>query len=261
MIRPNDIPFSIILDNRMIEALSKRSEVLTHEQALIDLVRRCLEAPPEVSKNDRTFALHPGEAEVSFVTLSKDWGWDRKTVRKFLTSLQSSGCLSLRKYTYGTIASFPTLITSPSQTEGACTPVPTSSSPSDEGSFSSSTVGVQRDVSTVNPTVSIVYDGAAMLLDDQTRQRIRSAYELFRHKLPLLETPPFDERTEKAIYHVFILGMQGDEKLLENYLDRVAGDEYMNGDMAELSGDASDKESFTSLFSPRWLEILYPSGE
>lgn len=261
MNRPNEIPFKMILDNRMIEALSERSKVLTHEQALIDLVGRCVSVPTMVSKNDRSFTLQPGEAEVSFLTLAKDWQWDRKTVRKFLTSLQKTGCLSLRHYPYGTVATFPTLITSPPRDGCDTLPSTAETSPSDcEGHIPASS-GVPVPHGAVRPTVSVLYDSSPLELDGETRASLRKVYDRFKTRLPHLEVPEYGHRTEKAIYYVFILGMNGDMDLMDRFLDRVASDENMNGEMAELTGDANDRESFESLFSPKWLEILYPAGQ
>lgn len=260
MVRPNDINFSIVLDNRMIEALSERSRVLTREQALIDLIRRRVFVRTEVSKNDRSFFLEPGEAETSIRTLADDWKWDRKTVRKFLNTLADTGCIRLRHLTYATVADFPTLISSSTE--------PNSSSPLysiEKGTTNqilarTSSVNEREDSSDNNYKMSVRYDKGPLILDDGTRSLLKNIYTSFRDKLPLLEIPPYNERTEKAIYDVFILGMKGDMELMLQFLDKVAKDENMNGEMAELSGDSNDKESFVSLFSPRWQEILFPAS-
>lgn len=261
MNKPNEIPFKIVLDNRMIEVLSERSKVLTHEQALIDLVGRCVSVPTTVSKNDRSFTLNPGEAEVSFLTLAREWQWDRKTVRKFLNSLQETGCLSLRHYPYGTVASFPTLITSPPQMENSCPSPSLQQSPSSCEACADTMSGVPVSQKMSEPVVSVLYDDAPLVLDGETRLSLRKVYDIFRSKLPHLDVPEFNLRTEKAIYYVFILGMNGDMSLMERFLDLVASDENMNGEMAELTGNLNDRESFESLFSPRWLEILFPARQ
>lgn len=259
MNRPNETPFCMILDNRMIEALSERSEKLTREQALIDLVGRCVLQPTELTKNGRVFLLKAGEAEVSFHTLARDWKWDRKTVRKFLLSLQEVGCLSLRHYPYGTVASFPTLITSPpgmDETSAASFPY---SSPAVQTQGKDIGNGVPHITSTNPHEVSVLYDDCPLAIDGETRSRLKSVYETFQRKLPHLVVPEYGPRTEKAIYYVFILGMKGDMGLMDEFLDRVVADENMNGEMAELTGRRCDMESFISLFSPRWLEILFPA--
>ena len=54
--------------------------------------------------------------------------------------------------------------------------------------------------------------------------------------------------------------MDASDELLDKYLDTIAGDPMKNGEIAELTGDSHDRESFESLFSPRWEEILFPSN-
>jgi len=244
----------------MLEALSERSSSLTKVQALIDLVSRCVTEPTEVSKNNRRYMLQTGEAETSINVLAAEWKWDRKTVRRFLDTLQKNGCMKIRRHPYGTIAVFPSLIYSPPQ-------IPCSSPSRNDGSSPSVTCpapsclpGVQKDVSVTQNNKSIRYDDPPLTLSDDEQSQLKKVYHRFKAKLPLLHIPPYGQRTEKAIYSVFIQGMNADMELLEKYLDSIAGNPMKNGEMAELTGDAHDRESFESLFSPRWEEILFPSS-
>ncbi len=243
MILNNSKPFRIVLDNVMLEALSERSSSLTKEQALIDLISRCVTEPTEVSKNNRRYMLQTGEAETSINVLAAEWKWDRKTVRRFLDTLQKNGCMKIRRHPYGTIAVFPSLICSPSQI--LCS----SPSPNDDSSTSGPRVtpsgfqGVHEDFSVIQETNSIRYDDPPLTLSDDEQSQLKKIYHRFKAKLPLLHIPPYDQRTEKAIYSVFIQGMNADMELLEKYLDSIAGNPMKNGEMAELSGDAHDRES------------------
>lgn len=260
MIRKSRRPFKIEMNDETLEALSERSHSMTKVQALIDLISRRVSEPTEVSKNNRSFILQPGEAETSINVLAEQWGWDRKTVRRFLDTLQKTGCMKYKRYTYGTVAVFPCLNDSPSQDE--------SYSPAKNNASSSTT---QLDVAPFNPSVqkdssgnmkktSIRYDAPPLTLDDEVHSLLKNIYDRFKARLPLLHMPPYNQRTEKAIYSVFIQGMSANEELLDKYLDTIAGDPMKNGEMAELTGDSHDRESFESLFSPRWEEILFPSN-
>jgi len=260
MVKPNENPFQIILDNKMLEVLSERSRILTHEQALIDLICRRVTVRTKVSKNDRHFYLNPGEAEIPISTLAKDWDWDRKTVRRFLQDLENTGCIETRKYAYGTVAVFPTLITSPPQSAETSPSQIKDSSPSSIDEQPYSFEDSHPKVSIDDSIGSLRYDGPPLEIDEATRVRLQKIHERFALRLPLLERPPYDDRIEKAIYLVFIIGMNGDDSLMDDFLDRVASNEAMNGELALLTGDKDDKESFMSLFSPKWQEILFPGA-
>ena len=260
MIIKNRRPFIIVLNDEMLEALSERSRSLTKVQALIDLISRRVTEPTEVSKNNRSFMLQPGEAETSINVLAEQWGWDRKTVRRFLYTLQKTGCIKYKRYTYGTVAVFPCLNVSPSQDELYYSAMGNVSSPAEQLTVVPFDPSVHKDSSGNNTMSSIRYDAPPLTLDNETHSLLKDVYDRFKSRLPLLHIPPYDQRTEKAIYSVFVQGMNANEELMDKYLDTIAGDPMKNGEMAELTGDSHDKESFQSLFSPRWEEILFPSN-
>ena len=260
MIIKNHSPFIIAMNNEMLEALSERSRSLTKVQALIDLISRRVSEPTEVSKNNRTFILQPGEAETSINVLAEQWGWDRKTVRRFLDTLQKTGCMKYKRYSYGTVAVFPCLNDATSQDESYSSAIDNETSSATRQVDATIDPSVHKDSSGIMKKTSIRYDAPPLTLDDEVHSLLKNVYDRFKARLPLLHMPPYDQRTEKAIYSVFIQGMDASDELLDNYLDTIAGDPMKNGEIAELTGDSHDRESFESLFSPRWEEILFPSN-
>ena len=257
----NKKPFRITLDNEALEYLSERSRSLTKAQAIIDLVARRVDSPTEVTKNEQTFILQPGEAETSVNALAEEWHWDRKTVRRFLAVLNRSGCLSTRKLTYASVSTFPGVVTSPVETPlSSSADIAPERTPGKDGR-DTSVSPVPEDSAGIPVTAGHVrYDLPPLELDEETREHIRHAYELFHRHLPLLEIPPYGPRVEKALYITYVLGMGCDEELLTRLLEKVAADPMRNGEMSELTGDDSTRESFVSLFSPRWQEMLFPAS-
>lgn len=254
----NSQPFKILIDNRVLECLSERSRFLSKEQAFLDLLKRRVAEPTTITKNDRTFILQEGEAETSVNVLAEQWEWDRKKVRKFLADLNDAGCIVTRKLPYASVSTFPCIVTSPSLVENDSPSMDEESSPSETNSFSPSTKEGNPSSEPTGFIQSLRYDQDPLALDEETRTRLKSVIDRFRGRLPLLECPDYDQRTEKAIYSVYILGMNGDDELMDRLLSMVAKDPLKNGKMASMTGRKTDKESFTSLFSPRWQELLFP---
>lgn len=254
----NSQPFKILIDNRVLECLSERSRFLSKEQAFLDLLNRRVAEPTTITKNERTFVLQEGEAETSVNVLAEEWKWDRKKVRKFLADLNDAGCIVTRKLPYASVSTFPCIINSPSQNAVLSPSLNEESSPSDYDSLSPSTKEGNTPSETPDLIQSLRYDQDPLALDEVTRTRLKSVIDRFRSRLPLLECPDYDQRTEKAIYSVYILGMNGDDELMDRLLSIIAKDPLKNGKMASMTGRKTDKESFTSLFSPRWQELLFP---
>ena len=250
-------PFSILLDSRLMETLYERSSTMSRGQALIDLIARRASSPTVVRKHDHFITLQPGEADTSVHLLADEWGWDRKTVRKFLKILNDCGIMITRKTTFAAISTFPT-IRSSSANETLSSPPFEDVSTISAKNPSTPVQPVQSDLPSSRCEGSVRYDMAPLDLTNAERQQLKDIYALFRSRLPRLDLPEYSDRTEKAIYYLFVLGMHEDHDLLNRYLDLVAGDPMMNGEMAELSGDPRDKETFVSLFSPRWQELLFP---
>lgn len=258
MIENNNPPLSILLSREVIESIHEKSLCPSREQAFFDLLSRRVTAPTPVTKNERTFILQEGEAETSINILAEEWNWDRKKVRKYLAELNELGIMRTRRLPYGSISTFPTVVSvSPSQQTENYPSNSFVSSPSQEEPPSPSTQEVPSSLRN-ETVVSVRYDQEPLNLEGETRERIRRAYDLFREKLPLLDCPEYNDRTEKALYSVFVLGMNSNEDLLQRYLDVVAKNPMLSGKMAKLTGNRTDMESFTSLFSPRWQELLFP---
>lgn len=250
--------FTIALDSDMLAFLSDRSSPYNREKALMDLIARRVSSPTKVVKNDCSLTLQPGEADVSIHSLAHEWNWDRKTVRKFLDTLSKMGIITIRREIFASVAVFPTLIDSTASETVQSTTLPAKDSPPLVPEPSTTEEAVPQDHLDPMYEVSIRYDGSPLVIKEEVREKLRRVYDLFRNRLPLLEAPEYNDRTEKAIFSTFILGMKGDEELLKRFLDTVAKDSNLNGELAEMTGDDEDKESFSSLFSSRWQELLFP---
>lgn len=257
----NNTPFRIILDNEALEYLSERSRSLTKAQAVIDLVSRRVTSPTEVTKNEQTFILQPGEAETSVNALAEQWHWDRKTVRRFLAVLNKAGCIETRKLTYASVSTFPGIVASSGE-EPLLPPAVTAPEGTAEQTEPDRPADPVPEDCSAKAYVAgpLRYDMPPLEPDEETRARILHAYDLFHQRLPLLELPPYGPRVEKALYITYVLGMGCDDGLLTRLLDMVAADPMRNGEMAELTGDDTTRESFTTLFSPRWQEMLFPAS-
>lgn len=254
----NNPPLGIFVDGKTIACLREKSRCPSREQAFFDLLSRRVCVTTPIVKNDRTFILQEGEAETSINVLAEEWNWDRKKVRRFLAELNELGIMQTRRLPYGSISTFPTNVpSSPSHQENSSPSTHIVDYPSQEPDSSPSTQEVLPAMK-VKPPLSVRYDQEPMDIEGEIRDRIRHAYELFRERLPLLDCPEYSDRTEKAIYSVFVLGMNCDEDLLQRYLDTVAKNPMLSGKMAKLTGNRTDMESFVSLFSPRWQELLFP---
>lgn len=257
----NKTPFRIILDNEVLEYISERSRSMTKAQAIIDLVSRRVGSPTEVSKNEQTYTLQPGEAETSVNALAEEWHWDRKTVRRFLCLLNKAGCIATRKLTYASVSSFPGIISSSAGTGAASPACPSAEGTAETEGHAAPQPPVPVDGSSKDDKAGRVrYDLPPLNLDEETRASILHAYDLFHQRLPLLELPPYGPRVEKDLYITYVLGMGCDEGLLTRLLDMVAADPMRNGEMAELTGDDASRESFSALFSPRWQQMLFPAS-
>lgn len=253
-------PFSIILDSRLMEALSERSTSMTRVQALIDLVSRRASGPTDIKKHDQIITLQPGEADTSLHLLAEEWGWDRKTVRRFLKLLNDCGVITTRQTTFAAISTFPSLVDSSTAAASELPLKTETGSPASQTSASSPELPVPSDPLPEKSVGSVRYDMGPLNLTEAERLLLKEVYDKFRSLLPRLDLPAYNDRTEKAIYYLFVLGMHEDHALLDRFLDVVARDPMMNGEMAELSGDPRDKETFVSLFSSRWQELLFPDS-
>jgi len=65
-------------------------------EAWIDLFGNANHAPSKFMKNDQLITVQRGETARSQVTLSKDWGWSRDKVKRFLKLLQDDGMIELK---------------------------------------------------------------------------------------------------------------------------------------------------------------------
>lgn len=253
--------FSCQVNSELLEFLSERAVSATRITAFLDLVARRVQVQTEVSLNNHPFVLQPGQAMASLVELSELWKWDRKKVRRFIERLEELGYICTTNAMYGTVFEFPFLHGTPSTSNGS----PTQTSP--DGSPEPTPKGTARlDVlpetnSVARSIPDIRYGADPLVIDSRTKSLCHQVYDLFRSRLPRLERPPYNQRTEKAIYSVFVLGMKADMSVMEHFLSLVARDPYMNGEIAEMTGCSNDRESFTSLFSCRWQEILYPEKQ
>lgn len=254
--------FRMVVDDQLLDFLSVRSPVLTREQALMDLLSRRVTEQTSINKNGREYTLRPGEAETSINLLAQEWKWDRKTVRRFLGGLQELGYIKTRQYPYGTIATFPNVLGDVPDDE----PVPqvTEAPEADyidlyvsataEGAWLGSKLRMRKS----KAHLSVRYDKEPLSISEEQRSVLRHVYDSVLSRLPLLHMPSYDERVEKALYYVFVLGMEGDFALMERFLDKVANDPSMNGEMAQLTMNPADQQSFESLLSSRWQELLFP---
>jgi len=250
--------FSCQVSSDFLEFLSERAVCATRITAFLDLVSRRVPVQTEVSHNNHPFVLQPGQAMSSLVELADLWKWDRKKVRRFIERLEELGYIRTTNAMYGTIFEFPFLDGTPnSSTECPTQTVPDGSPKIDAKSTSNLAVLPVSD-SVAQSIPDFRYCAVPLVLDEHTRMLCRQVYDRFASLLPRLDLPPYSPRTEKAIYNVFVLGMKEDMSVMEQFLNLVAADPYMNGDIAEMTGCSTDKESFTSLFSCKWQELLFP---
>lgn len=71
-------------------------------QAWIDLLMLANYEDKKVPRGNKVITLKRGDANTSINSLSKRWGWDRKTVGKFLEQLESDGMVLANSSPYGT---------------------------------------------------------------------------------------------------------------------------------------------------------------
>jgi len=161
---------------------------------------------------------------------------------------------------YGTVFDFPFLDGTPTSSTDCPTQTESDGSSETEAKSTSKLAVLPMSGSVAHLVPDFRYNTDPLVLDERSQALCRQVYDLFASRLPRLDLPPYNPRTIKAIYNVFVLGMKEDMSVMEQYLDLVAADPYMNGDIADMTGCSTDKESFTSLFSCRWQELLFPEN-
>ena len=82
---------------------------ISHAHALLWLINRRVKQKCQYSKNGRSFELLPGEVMSSYEAMSRAWHWDIKTVRSFISGLETGGYVSIKTCYYGVVLTFPRL--------------------------------------------------------------------------------------------------------------------------------------------------------
>ncbi len=245
------------VDDRLLDFLSERSREATKVQAIADLIARRVSVPTPVTKNGLTYVIQPGQALVPLLSLADQWQWNRKTVRKFIETLEEYGYVKSKTYSYGTILEFPKLLdrTSMDETQmGNESPLEGTSDQCPK--YPTNTVEPYNQIPVSDLLPDLRYAAEPLVLDEKTKSLCRQAYDLFKDRLPLLNCPDYTSETEKDIYLAFIVGMKADMSIWESLLSNVASNPFMNGSMAQALRDPKAKESFSSLFSCKWQKIL-----
>ena len=75
--------------------------------AFIDLLKHRVEEDTQMWVGGREIIVNEGCALTPVLTLSKEWGWDRKTVRRFLSQLEVFGFIHLESIDGITVTRFP----------------------------------------------------------------------------------------------------------------------------------------------------------
>lgn len=253
--------FRMIIGLDFLEFLKEKSAKMTKEEALCYLISQIVQEPVIVVKNGYSFTLQPGQVMAPLLQLAKEWKWDRKSVRRFLDGLEELGYIRKFQYQYGTILEFTKML---GGTLDADVP---------QRLFSQEIDTPKSDVRF--PTASdvpeeakepllanILYEAPPLQLDAITSNLCHKVYDLFVETFPLLPKPaPYDQRIEKDIYYVFILGMNGSFKTLQRYFDIIRNDPFRNGIMAQISPNSAYTESFQSLFSCKWQVVLSKNSQ
>lgn len=248
--------FQMTIGLDLLEFLKERSAKTTKEDALCYLISQIVQEPVTVIKNGYSFTLQPGQVMAPLLQLAKEWNWDRKSVRRFLDGLEQLGYIRKFQYQYGTILEFPKLLR---RTPAIDVPHVLLA-----GQKATPTVGEPFPILLGVPLngnglklQSVLYEDSPLQLDEETRNLCREVYDKFISNFPLLPKPaPYDQRIEKDIYYVFILGMNGNFGTLQRYFDIIRNDPFRNGAMAQLSPNSGYTESFQSLFSCKWQIVL-----
>lgn len=82
---------------------------ISHAHALLWLINRRVRQKCQYSKNGRSFELLPGEVMSSYEAMSRAWHWDIKTVRSFISGLETGGYVTIKTCYYGVVLTFPKL--------------------------------------------------------------------------------------------------------------------------------------------------------
>lgn len=252
--------FRMTVGLEFLQFLKEKSARMTKEDALCYLISHMVQELTIVVKNGYSFTLQPGQVMAPLLQLSKEWKWDRKSVRRFLDGLEELGYIKKIQYQYGTILEFTELLRGTSDTGVPQTVLSHESGIPDSGvqfpTDSDVLVGVQS-----SSLANILYEAPPLQLDEKTSKLCHKVYDLFVATFPLLPKPaPYDQRIEKDIYYVFILGMNGNLKTLQRYFDIIRNDPFRNGTMAQISPNSAYTESFQSLFSCKWQVVLSKSS-
>lgn len=253
--------FQMTIGLDLLEFLKERSAKTTKEDALCYLISQVVQEPITVIKNGYSFTLQPGQVMAPLLQLAKEWNWDRKSVRRFLGGLEQLGYIRKFQYQYGTILEFSGLS---ARTPDIAVPsgplVKQTSTPVVDELFSIISDGLMKNSGL--EFQSVLYEDPPLQLDEETRNLCREVYDKFISNFPLLPKPaPYDQRIEKDIYYVFILGMNGNFGTLQRYFDIIRNDPFRNGAMAQLSPNSGYTESFQSLFSCKWQIALAKESE
>ena len=264
----NTKSFEVRANFDLISFLSERSVSATRASAYLYLLSHRQQQETTFKRNNRSCTVKPGQAALPVTQLVTDWKWDRKTVQRFLDGMAEIGYLQFSNHVYWTIFDFPKILTDQEvEMLDRETLIVADGKPSDiaEGKPQNQAVGKpSTDSEAPDSTESdgaglpdIRFEAPPLLLDETTADQIREIHGYLQEQLPKLDIPPYSDRTEKAICFLFVYGMKKDMALMKRYIDTVANDPYKNGEIAEMTGNTTDQESFESLFACVWQEILF----
>lgn len=83
--------FRMTVGLEFLQFLKEKSARMTKEDALCYLISHMVQELTIVVKNGYSFTLQPGQVMAPLLQLSKEWKWDRKSVRRFLDGLEELG--------------------------------------------------------------------------------------------------------------------------------------------------------------------------
>lgn len=260
----NTNSFEVRANFDLISFLSERSVCATRASAYLYLLAHRQQQDATFKRNNRSCTVRTGQTALPVTQLVSDWKWDRKTVQRFMDGMAEIGYLQFSNHVYWTIFDFPKILSEQeiemldretlNVAEGKASAI-ANGKPQNLADGKPSGVTDQTGSSVIPPDIR--FDSPPLLLDEGTASQVREIYDYLTIRLPKLEIPSYNDRTEKAICFLFIYGMKKDMALMKRYIDTVANDPYKNGEIAEMTGNSTDQESFESLFACNWQEILF----
>ena len=92
----------IKVDRSLMDNWIWREKPFSKGQAWIDLIMMANHKDTKCARKGKIIVFKRGEVNRSLSSLAQKWGWDRRTVSRFLAVLESDGMVSVDSTTHGT---------------------------------------------------------------------------------------------------------------------------------------------------------------